>query len=201
MHRLATATARAACSSRRAGLPRPTPAPTGDPRAAHTRAAWVRFAPPHARVVARVQLVRSRWGPQGLGSYCGERAPVRYACDARRVWRPYARTQVGRLTKTRRADQFPWCKLTQVRLLICDSFLSPGPSDYFVTLSGTWTDPRKNNLIPAPSLYCVLRTFTHTPHRTDWHTRRRFELVSDAKHSKCCSYCFGGMEKPAVLLH
>ena len=34
--------------------------------------------------------------------------------------------------------------------------------------------------IPAPSLYCVLRTFTHTPHHTGWHTRRRFGLLSEA---------------------
>ena len=32
----------------------------------------------------------------------------------------------------------------------------------------------------GPGAYFVLRTCTHTPHRTGWHTRRRFELVSEA---------------------
>ena len=36
----------------------------------------------------------------------------------------------------------------------------------------TTTRSRTGGPIPAPSLYCVLRTFTHTPHHTGWHTRR-----------------------------
>ena len=44
----------------------------------------------------------------------------------------------------------------------------------------TTTRSRSGGPIPAPSLYCVFRTFTHTPHHTGWHTRRRFELLSEA---------------------
>ena len=44
----------------------------------------------------------------------------------------------------------------------------------------TTTRSRTGGPIPAPSLYCVLRTFTHTPHHTGWHTRRRFGLLSEA---------------------
>ena len=44
----------------------------------------------------------------------------------------------------------------------------------------TTTRSRSGGPIPAPSLYCVFRTFTHTPHHTGWHTRRRFGLLSEA---------------------
>jgi len=36
----------------------------------------------------------------------------------------------------------------------------------------TTTRSRTGGPIPAPSLHCALRAFTHTPHHTGWHTRR-----------------------------
>ena len=66
-----------------------------------------------------------------------------------------------------------------------DSYRRPSPAEGSTAHTRwvnvrTTTRSRSGGPIPAPSLYRVLRTFTHTPHHTGWHTRRRFELLSEA---------------------